>query len=80
MLMKAKGPSIEVRQLSYGAFSSFSRTCGSLSHMFVKKNGLFRPAGGDIPRQMWDRRIHVSSGKFAGFAHFAAFVVPTPTA
>jgi hypothetical protein len=48
--------------------------------MFVKKNGRFRPAGGDIPRQMWDRRIHVSSGKFAGFAHFAAFVVPTPTA
>jgi hypothetical protein len=35
---------------------------------------------GDILRQTRDRRIHVSIGRFAVFAHFAAFVVQTPTA
>jgi len=34
---------------------SFSRTCGSRSHMFVKKNGLFRPAGREITFQVSDR-------------------------
>jgi hypothetical protein len=49
--------------------------CGS-----VKKNGLFRPAAGDIPRQTRDRRMHGSSGRFAVFAHVVVFVVQTPTA
>jgi hypothetical protein len=35
---------------------------------------------GDIPRQMWDRLLHASMGRFAGFVHFAAFVVQAPTA
>ncbi len=48
--------------------------------MFVKKNGLFCPAGGNIPRQTRDRLLHVSIGRFAVFAHFAAFVVQTLTA
>jgi len=30
---------------------SFSRKFGSLSQIFVKKNGVFRPAGSDIPLQ-----------------------------
>jgi len=45
-----------------------------------EKNGLFRPAGGDIPRQTRDRLLHVSIGRFAVFAHFVVFVVQTPTA
>jgi len=27
---------------------SFSRTCGAQSHMFVKKDGRFRPIGGEV--------------------------------
>jgi len=41
---------------------------------------MFRPAGGDILRHMGDHLIHVSTGRFAGFVHFAAFVVQTLTA
>jgi hypothetical protein len=33
---------------------------------------------GDIPRQRWDRLIHGSSGRFAGFARFVVFVVQPP--
>jgi len=29
---------------------------------------------------MWDRLIHGSSGRFAGFAHVVTFVVQTTTA
>jgi len=46
----------------------------------VKENGIFRPAVGDIPRQMRERLIHGSTGSFAVFAHFVFFVVQTPTA
>jgi hypothetical protein len=35
---------------------------------------------GDIPRQTRDRLLHVSSGRFAGFAHVVVFVVHAPTA
>ncbi|MFP4437171.1 MAG: hypothetical protein ACLFVO_07980 [Chloroflexaceae bacterium] len=63
-----------------GMFLSFSQKCGSESHIFVKKNGLFCPAGGNIPRKTRDRLLHVSIGRFAVFAHFAAFVVQTLTA
>jgi hypothetical protein len=35
---------------------------------------------GDIPRQTRDRLIHISSGRFAGFAHVVMFVIQTPTA
>jgi hypothetical protein len=35
---------------------------------------------GDIPRKTRNRLIPISSGRFAGFAHVAAFVVQTPTA
>jgi len=41
---------------------------------------IFRSAGGDNPRQTWDRLIPISIGRFAGFAHFVVFVVQTPTA
>ncbi len=43
----------------------------------AKKSTLER---GDIPRQTQERLIHGSIGRFALFAHFAAFVVQTPTA
>jgi hypothetical protein len=45
--------SLRLRQ--HGTFLSFSRTCGSVSHMFVKKDARFRPAGGEsgrLSRQM----------------------------
>jgi hypothetical protein len=35
---------------------------------------------GDIPHQTRDRLLHVSSGRFAVFAHVVVFVVHTPTA
>jgi hypothetical protein len=35
---------------------------------------------GDIPCHMRDRRISLSSGRFAGFVHVVVFVVQTPTA
>jgi hypothetical protein len=35
---------------------------------------------GDIPRQTRNRRIPVSIGRFAGFAHVELFVVQTSTA
>jgi hypothetical protein len=34
---------------------------------------------GDIRDRTCDRRIHISSGRFAGFVHVAVFVVQTPT-
>jgi len=43
-------------------FLSFSQKCGSVSHIFVKEDVQFCPAGGDISRQMWDRLIHGSIG------------------
>jgi len=58
----------------------FFFTKNSRSEFFVKKNSTFRPAGGDTPRRMQDRLIHTSTGRFAVFAHFAAFVVQTRTA
>jgi hypothetical protein len=33
-------------------------------NFFVKKSGVFRPAGGDTPRQIRDRLIHGSTGSF----------------
>jgi hypothetical protein len=48
--------------------------------IFVNKIGIFRPAGGDIPRQTRERLIHVSIGRFTVFAHVVLFVVQTPTA
>jgi hypothetical protein len=35
---------------------------------------------GDIPRKTRNRLLHVSSGRFAVFAHVVVFVVQTPTA
>jgi hypothetical protein len=51
-----------------------------LCNMFVEKAGVFRSAGGDIPRQTRDRLIHGSTTRFVLFAHFVVFVVQTPTA
>jgi len=48
--------------------------------IFCGKDGVFRPAGGDIRHQTRDRMIHGSIGRFAVFAHFVLFVVRTPTA
>jgi hypothetical protein len=61
-------------------FLSFSQKFGSASQIFVKKKRIFRAASGDIPCHMRDRRISLSSGRFAGFVHFVVFVVQTPTA
>jgi len=44
--------------------------------MFVNKKKIFHHAGGDIPRQTRDRRIHVSIGRFAMFAHVVFFRGP----
>jgi hypothetical protein len=49
-------------------------------NFFVQKHGIFRPAGGDIPRQTRDCLLHVSIGRFAGFVHVVAFVVQSLTA
>jgi hypothetical protein len=38
-------------------------------NFFVKKHGVFRPAGGDIRHQTRDRLIYGSIGRFAVFAH-----------
>ncbi len=54
---------------------SFSQKCCTTCNIFVKKHGIFRPAGGDIPRQVRDRLIHGSIGRFAVFAHVVLFVV-----
>ncbi len=59
-------------------FFVFPKIC-TLCKFFRKKNGIFYPAGGDISRQTRDRLIHGSIDRFAFFAHFAAFVVQTPT-
>jgi len=61
-------------------FFLFLQKCCTMCNIFVKKAGFFRPARGDIPRQTWDRLIHVSIGCFARFAHVVVFVVQTPTA
>jgi len=68
-----------------GTVLSLSRTFGSKSQMFVKKNwdfllGMSHPAAGEIPRQTRDRLTHISIGRFAVFAHFVLFMVQTPTA
>jgi hypothetical protein len=67
---------------------SFSQKICTLCKFFVKKmrsSALPEPAlsvveWGDIRHQVRDRLIHGSSGRFAFFAHFAAFVVQTLTA
>ncbi len=59
---------------------SFSQKICILCKFSVKKTGIFRPGGGDNPRQTRDRLIHVSIGRFTGFAHFVLFVVQIPTA
>ncbi len=61
-------------------FLSFSQNICTVGKCFVKKKGIFRPAGDDIPRQTRDRLIHGSTDRFAGFAHVVLFVVQTPTA
>jgi hypothetical protein len=43
------------------------------------RNDIFRPAGGDIPHQAREHLIHVSIGRFTGFAHVVVFVVQTLT-
>jgi hypothetical protein len=48
--------------------------------IFCEKDSFFRPASGDILDRTRDRRIHISSGRFAFFAYFVVFVVQTPTA
>jgi hypothetical protein len=47
--------------------------------IFVKKEGFFLAASGDIRHQIRDRLLHGSIGRFAGFAHVVVFVVQTPT-
>jgi hypothetical protein len=49
-------------------------------NVFVKKSGIFQPAGGDIPRQTRDRLIHGSTSRFVLFAHVVLFMVQTSTA
>jgi hypothetical protein len=69
-------------------FLSFSQK-NSLCEFFCEKDResstLPEPAlsvveWGDIPCHMRDRRISLSSGRFAGFVHVVVFVVQTPTA
>jgi len=60
-------------------FLFFTKMLHSVQH-FCEKENFFRPAGGDIPHQTRDHLIHVSIGRFAGFAHVVLFVVQTPTA
>jgi hypothetical protein len=69
-------------------FLSFSQK-NSQSEFFCEKDResstLPEPAlsvveWGDIPCHMRDRRISLSSGRFAGFVHVVVFVVQTPTA
>ena len=43
-----------IRLRQHGTSFSFSRKVGSLSQLFVKKNGLFRPAGGEMSFQVSD--------------------------
>ncbi len=50
------------------------------SHFMVGTRFCASAESGDIPRQTRERLIHGSIGRFALFAHFAAFAVQTPTA
>jgi hypothetical protein len=61
-------------------FYLFSQKICTMCKFFVKKDGIFRPAGGDIPHQTRDRLIHGSIGRYAVFAHAVLFVGQTPTA
>jgi|GEM_PF-2235882 len=49
-------------------------------NFFVKKPEISHPVGGDIFRQIRDRLIQVSIGRFVVFARFVVFVIQTPTA
>ncbi len=55
--------SLRLRQ--HGTFLSFSRTCGSVSHMFVKKDARFRPAGGETSFSRSDRVTPVTYRTYA---------------
>jgi hypothetical protein len=51
-----------------------------MSHSTLPEPALSVVEWGDIPRRMRDRLIHVSTGRFALFAHVAVFVIQMPTA
>jgi hypothetical protein len=57
-------------------FFLFSQKIGSKSQFFVKKDGFFRPAGGDIPRQNPGSPAACQHGPFRGFRSFRVFRGP----
>ncbi len=59
---------------------SFAQKCCTKCNIFVQKHGIFRPAGGAIPRQNPGSPAACRHWPFAVFAHVAAFVVQTSTA